>query len=308
MDIIGAGNGSGSGASGKSPHIVDGSDRTFMTDVIEPSRTAPVIVDFWATWCGPCRTLGPTLEKVVNEAKGAVRLVKIDIDRNPAVAGQMGVQSIPAVVAFRNGRPVDAFMGAQPESAVRAFIGKLVGDGASDAPTPAEILAAAEEAMDEGDFAGAAELYAAVLEMEENHPEALAGIARAYVKSGDMERARQFANLIPEDQRKSPAVSAIFSTLELAAHVAEPDEALELTTRVGNSPTDWDARFELAQLLAGQGKHEEAADHLLTILERNLNWKDGAAKEQLLKIFDAAGPKADVTREGRRRLSSLLFR
>jgi putative thioredoxin len=309
MDILGAGAGGAGGTGGKSPNVIDGSDRTFMKDVIEASMTTPIVVDFWATWCGPCRTLGPVIEKVVDEAKGAVRLVKIDIDRNPSVAGQLGVQSIPAVIAFKGGRPVDGFMGAIPESKVREFIGRIR-DGGAEAgePTVAELLQAAEAAMDEGDFAGAAEVYAAVLDMEEGNVDALAGLARAYIKTGDMERARQIADLIPADKRTGASAASIFSTLDLAAHVAKPDETLELATRVRNSPGDLDARFDLAGLLAGQGKHDEAAEHLLAILEKNLNFRDGAAKEQLLKVFDAAGPKADVTREGRRRLSSLLFR
>jgi putative thioredoxin len=252
------------------------------------------------------------LEKVVDEAKGALKMVKIDVDRNPGVFAQIaqmtGSQSIPTVVAFKGGRPVDAFMGAIPESQIRTFANKLKGDGAAAGPTAAELLAAAEDASDAGDFGAASEMFAAVLEQEQDNIEALAGLARCYLKSGDTERARQIAEMIPEANRKHPSAAGIFSTLELASHVAKPDETLDLKTRVANTPTDWDARFELAQLLSGQGKHEEAADQLLAILEKNMNWKEGAAKEQLLKIFEAAGPKAEVTKDGRRRLSAILFR
>jgi putative thioredoxin len=311
MDIIGAGRPAGPSGKAKSEYVKDGTDQTFMADVIEPSKTTPVIVDFWAEWCGPCRSLGPTLEKVVDEQKGAVRMVKIDVDRNPGVFSQIakmtGSQSIPTVVAFKNGQPVDAFMGALPESQVRAFINKLKGD-APQGPNVAEMLAAAEDAADQGDFGAAAEIYSAVLDQEKDNIEALAGLARCYLKAGDTERAREIAELIPEANRKHPSASAIFSTLALASHVAEPDQALELSVRVKNTPTDWDARFELAGVLAGQGKHEEAAEHLLAILEKNFQWKEGAAKDQLLKIFEAAGPKAEVTKEGRRRLSMLRFK
>ena len=281
--------------------IKDGTDAGFMADVIEMSRTVPVIVDFWATWCGPCKQLSPILEKAVMDAKGAVRLVKIDVDKQPAYAGQLRVQSIPAVYAFVDGQPVDGFQGAQPESQIKAFIGRLTGPKVSEVD---ELLAQAKESMDIGDLGGAAQGYAAVLGLEPKNLKAIGGMARCYLLGGDSERAADVAAMAPSEA-SDPDLDSVRAALALAANANA--ETLPLEVAIAKSPNDHDARFALAGALAAAGDLEGAADHLLEIIARDRTWNEEAARKQLLTVFEAAGPGSDVAKAGRRKLSSILF-
>jgi putative thioredoxin len=281
--------------------IKEGSDATFVADVVEASKVQPVIVDFWATWCGPCKTLGPMLEKAVKAANGAVKLVKIDIDRNPVFAGQLRVQSIPTVYAFADGRPVDGFMGAVPESQIKAFIDKLAGPQVSETD---ELLAIAKESLDLGDIAAAAQAYGQVLQLEPDNAAAIGGLARCYLAEGDMERARQVADMAPPGA-KNADLESVRAALALAA--SAPSETTAAEQRLNADPNDHEARLELAKALAGRGKLQAAADHLLEILQKDREWNDGAAKAELLTVFEAAGPTSDVAKQGRRKMASILF-
>jgi putative thioredoxin len=290
-------------AAGVAPDLIkDGSDASFMADVIEASRTQPVIVDFWATWCGPCKQLGPALEKAVREAKGAVRLVKVDVDKNPRIASQLRVQSIPTVYAFVDGQPVDGFMGAVPDSQLKAFIDRLSGP---PAPSDLEqVLALAAESLQLGDIGGAAQAFAQALQLDPKNPKAIAGLARCYIEGGDVERAREIVAMAPEDA-KDPELDSVRAALSLAAEA--PSETREFEQRLAKDEKDHAARLELAKALAGRGQMDDAVDQLLKIVERDREWNDGAARAQLLKIFEAAGPASETAKRGRRRLSSILF-
>lgn len=284
--------------------IKDATDASFIADVVEASKTTPVIVDFWATWCGPCRQLGPALEKAVLAAKGAVKLVKVDIDKNPAYAGQLRVQSIPAVFAFVDGRPVDGFMGALPDSQVKQFVDRLAKQGGAGGSPVDDLLDMARESLELGDFGGAAQAFAEVLRNDPKNVKAMAGMARVYLSSGDAERAREVLEMVPPEA-KDADLDSVRAALTLAE--AGSVETAGLEKRLAADPDDHEARLELATALAGAGRMEEAVDHLLSIIERDREWNDQAARKQLLTIFEAAGPMSEVAKQGRRRLSAILF-
>jgi putative thioredoxin len=286
--------------------IKDTTTRDFVKDVLEESKKQPVLVDFWATWCGPCKQLTPVLEKVVQSFKGKVKLVKMDIDKHPEIAGQLGIQSIPAVIAFDKGQGIDGFMGALPESQVKAFIDKLVGGKVS--PDIAEILATADAALVEGDAAGAAQVYAQVLGAEPENLHALAGLARCAVETGDLEQAKAILGQVPADKANDKSVAAARAALELAEQAADLGPIHEFEHRLAQNPADHQARFDLAVALNAKGKREEATDHLLEIFRRDRNWNEDGARKQLVQFFEAWGPMDEATLAGRRKLSSLLFR
>jgi putative thioredoxin len=285
--------------------VKDTTTQAFVKDVIEESRRQPVLVDFWAEWCGPCKQLTPVLEKAIKAAKGKVKLVKMDIDKHPAIPGQMGIQSIPAVIAFVDGQPADGFLGALPESQVTAFIERITKDKlGGDAQ---DLLKAADAALAAGNAAEAIELYAEVLQEEPGSVPALAGLARGYVETGAIEQAKQTLALVPEAKRNDAAVAAARSALEVAEQAKSVGPVAELEQKVAANPLDHQARFDLAVALNAAGRREEAADHLISIVKRDRKWNEDGARKQLVQFFEAWGPTDEATVSGRRKLSSILF-
>jgi putative thioredoxin len=278
--------------------------KDFMRDVVEASREVPVLVDFWAPWCGPYKQLTPILEKAVRAAKGAVRLVKLNIDENPQIPGQMGVQSIPAVFAFQDGKPVDGFMGALPESRVNAFIARLIGDTAGDT---AANLEAAEAALAAGDVNSGAQMFGEVLQDDRENAQSLAGLAKCYIKTGDLARAEQTLALVPPAKADSAPVASARAALELARKAPATGDIEALRAKLAADPKDPQARFDLALALNAKGDRSGALDELLVLVAKNRAWNDDAARKQLLQLFDAWGPSDASTIAGRQRLSSLLF-
>jgi putative thioredoxin len=287
--------------------VADVTTANFMAEVVDASFEQPVIVDFWAPWCGPCKQLGPILEKVVRGAGGAVRMVKLNIDENPEIAQQMRIQSIPAVYAFKEGRPVDGFVGALPESQVRQFVERL--GGAAVGPSPIEqAMTMAKEAAQGGDHASAMGIYSQILQRESDNPEALAGMARALIARGETGEAQELLDGLTKEVAKHAEIAAARSALELAVEGQKAMGSVgQLRARLDLNPDDHEARFELATALFGAGERESAIDELLTLFRRDRAWDDQAARRQLVKFFEVMGPTDPLTLSGRRRLSSLMF-
>ena len=285
--------------------VKDTTTQAFVKDVIEESKRQPVLVDFWAPWCGPCKQLTPILEKAVKAAKGKVKLVKMNIDDHPAIPGQMGIQSIPAVIAFVGGQPADGFMGALPESQVVAFLERLTKDRIGGEAQ--DLLKAADAALAEGDAAGAAEMYAQLLAEDNANVGALGGLTRAYVETGALEQARQTLAMAPEAKQNDAAVAAARAALELAEQAKTVGPIDELEQKVAANPLDHQARFDLALALNGKGQRADALKHLIMIVKRDRKWNDDGARKQLVQFFDAWGPTDEATIDGRKRLSSILF-
>jgi putative thioredoxin len=289
--------------------VKDSDQKRFAKDVLEASRTRPVIVDFWAPWCGPCKTLGPIIEKAVKNAKGAVQLVKVNIDENQMLAQQLRIQSIPAVYAFFQGRPVDGFVGALPESQIKQFIDRLVQATGGTAPGDqlAELLEHARAALEGGDVSLAARVYAEILQQEPENPVAIAGMAKCYVKTGDMTRAKNLLAKLPPAIANHAEIVAVRSAIELAEQAQNAGPVGDLEAKVAADPKDHQARFDLALALNAGGKRAEAVDHLMEIVKRDRKWNDDGARKQLVQFFDAWGPTDEATVAGRKKLSSVLF-
>ena len=286
--------------------IKDSTEATFLKDVIETSKTVPVIVDFWAPWCGPCKTLTPALEAAVTAAKGRVRLVKIDVDRAPNLSQQLRIQSVPTVYAFWQGQPVDAFQGALAGSEIKKFIEKLSALGGDDGGL-ADALAAAEEMLAEGAAADAAETFAAILVEEPENAAAYGGLIRAHLAIDDLDRAQALADAAPAKIAASPEITAAKARIALARQAAQAGPEDLLAAAVARDPADRQARFDLATALHASGKVQEAVDTLLDLFKLDRDWNDGAAKTQLFTIFGALKPQDPIVLQGRRRLSSMIF-
>tara|TARA_R100001132_G_scaffold18029_1_gene15936 strand:- start:555 stop:1475 length:921 start_codon:yes stop_codon:yes gene_type:complete len=289
--------------------IKDTTEATFMADVVDASQTVPVIVDFWAPWCGPCKTLGPMLEDAVRAAKGAVKMVKVNVDEAQNIAGQLQIQSIPTVYAFFKGQPVDGFQGALPQSEIKAFVDRVVKAGGGEAPgdTLADAVAAAEEMLDEGAATDAAQTFAAILEEDPMNAPAYGGMVRSHIAMGALDQAEALLNGAPIEISKAPELEAAHAQLQLAHQAADAGPVAELTEKVEANPDDHQARFDLAQALYAHDDAEAAVDHLLELFRRDREWNDSAAKTQLFTIFEALKPNDPVVLNGRRKLSSMIF-
>ncbi|THH37450.1 thioredoxin [Aliishimia ponticola] len=289
--------------------IKDGSEATFMADVVDASMTVPVIVDFWAPWCGPCKTLGPMLEDAVRAAKGAVQMVKVNVDEAQNIAGQLRIQSIPTVYAFWQGQPVDGFQGAVPQSEIKAFVDRVVAASGGQSPgdTLADAVAAAEEMLTDGAAVDAAQTFAAILGEDPQNAAAYGGMVRAHIAMDDLDQAEAILNGAPVEISTSPELEAAHAQLELARQAANAGPVAELQAAVEAAPDDHQARFDLAQALHAAGDAEGAVDQLLELYRRDSEWNDGAAKQQLFTVFDALKPNDPVVLNGRRRLSSMIF-
>ena len=285
--------------------VKDTTTQAFMKDVIEESKQQPVLVDFWAPWCGPCKQLTPVLEKAVKAANGKVKLAKMNIDEHPAIPGQMGIQSIPAVIAFSNGQPVDGFMGALPEGQVVAFLERLT--KGKLAPDDTDLLKAADVALVEGNPPAAAEIYAQLLQQDSGNVHALAGLARCYVETGNIEQAKKTLAMVPEAKRGEASVAAARAALDVAEQAKSVGPLNELEEKVRANPLDHQARFDLATALNAKGKRAEAVEHLLAIVKKDRKWNDDAARKQLVQLFEAWGFADPAAVEGRKKLSSILF-
>ena len=301
------GNGGGNGTEAAAGGLIkDSNTQTFMQDVIEASRHVPVIVDFWAPWCGPCKQLGPALEKVVRQANGKVRMVKINVDENQQLAAQMRIQSIPAVYAFVNGQPVDGFMGALPESQLKQFVDRLGGQGSMAEEIDAAV-AEGRAAVEQQDYQTAAQIFAQVLQVDREHAGAIAGLARCQIAVGDLENAQATLALVPPAKANDPEVLSVKAQLDMALNPVDVSEIGTLKAQIDRNPDDFQARLDLAVLLNGAGDRAGATDHLIYIIRKMRAWNDEAARKQLVKFFEAWGPKDEFTIAGRRKLSSVLF-